>query len=150
LELAPPDRVLFSALRHWGVARCFSAVGMHRVIGFRAADLPCRLAPHLCAIAAEGDLLSGAVQAGRLLQRFWLRATTLQLSCHVFAASPVYALEGSTAIDPEMRSALASGWGTLCPPNYHPFVIVRMGRADAPSVRSGRPPSRDFVDRDGA
>jgi hypothetical protein len=139
LELPPPERLLFSALRSWRVARTARALGMPFLIGLRAADLPCRLAPHLCAIAVEGADASAPVRAGRLLQRVWLRATTLGLACQPFAASPVYALDGSTEVEPNLRRRLAAGWKELCPPGRTPFIVLRMGRAKAPSVRSSRP-----------
>ena len=138
LELPLLERPAFSLLRHWKVQRALNLVGAHHFIGFRAADLPCRLAPHLCAISAEGDLEAAAVSAGRLLQRVWLRATLMGLSFQVFAASAIYALDGSTAVPPDLRRRLASGWQDLGA-RGKPFIVFRMGHAKAPSLRAGRP-----------
>jgi len=138
LELPVFERPAFLALRRWPVQRIANILGVHRFIGLRAADLPCRLAPHLCVVTATGPVEVAAVNAGRLLQRLWLRATLLGWSFQVFAASPLYALEGSTSISQELRDALATGWAELCPAG-RAFVVFRMGHAAAPSVRAGRP-----------
>jgi len=139
LELPRVEQLGFSALRHWGVQRVANLVGTHRLIGLRSSDLPCRLAPHLCAIVAQGDDEPAAIQAGRLLQRVWLQATLLGLAVQVYAASTVYALDKSTAIDEKLRGRLASGWKELCP-QARPFIVFRMGRAAQPSAPASRPP----------
>jgi hypothetical protein len=138
LELPWLERPAFSMLRHWRVQRIANAFGTHHVIGFRAADLPCRFAPHLCAITAEGDVDAAAAKAGRLLQRLWLLATRIGLSLQVFAAAPLYALEGATSIRPQLQRELARGWEELCPEG-RPFAVVRLGYAKSPSTRAGRP-----------
>jgi hypothetical protein len=144
LELPAIERPAFSLLRHWSIQRVANVLGVHRFIGWRAADLPCRLAPHLCAIASSlpGDL--GAIAAGRSMQRVWLLATVLESSFQVFGASPLYALEGSTDIEPAFRAELADGWRALCP-EARPFIVFRMGFAAEPSVRSGRPDPRHLI-----
>ena len=138
LELPLFERPAFASLKSWPLQRAANWLGTHRMIGFRAADLPCRLAPHLCAISARGERDAAAVNAGRLLQRVWLHATTLGLSFQVFAASPLYAHEGADGVDPALRSRLASGWQELSP-LAAPFIVFRMGYANAPSMRAGRP-----------
>ena len=144
LELPVLERPAFSLLRHWKVQRALNLAGAHHFIGFRAADLPCRVAPHLCAISAEGDLEAAAVSAGRLLQRVWLRATLMGLSFQVFAASAIYALNGSTAVPTHLRRRLASGWQDL-EVRGKPFIVFRMGHAKAASLRAGRPLSRSLL-----
>lgn len=138
LELPVFERPAFVALRKWPIQRAANLIGVHRFIGWRAAALPCRLAPHLCVVTADGPTEMAAVNAGRALQRLWLRATLSGLSLQVFAASPLYALDGSTAIGHELRDTLAAGWARLCPTG-RPFAVFRMGYAAAPSVRAGRP-----------
>jgi hypothetical protein len=149
LALPGFERPAFSLLRHWGVQRIANWLGVHHFIGWRAADLPCRLAPHLCVIGASGDLDDAALDAGRLLQRVWLHATTLGLSCQVFAASPLYALPESRAVDDRLQQQLAAGWAALFPVG-RPFLVLRLGRADAPSVRAGRPDPQSLIGTGGA
>ena len=144
LEVPLLERPAFSLLRHWKVQRALNVVGAHHFIGFRAADLPCRLSPHLCAISAEGDLEAAAVSAGRLLQRVWLRTTLMDLSFQVFAASAIYALDGATAISTGLRQRLASGWNDIGIPGK-PFIVFRLGRAKAVSLRAGRPLAQSLL-----
>ena len=144
LELPLFERPAFLLLRHWGVQRTANLFFAHRFIGFRAADLPCRMAPHLCAISAEGGLGIGAINAGRLLQRVWLHATDLGLAVQVFAASGLYALEGCAPIDAELRRRLASGWKELIPKGQT-YLVFRMGYAKSASLHAGRPSPADFI-----
>lgn len=137
LSLPWLERGVFGLLRNWRVQRVANLLGTHHFMAFRAADLPCRLAPHLCAVTATGEIDKAAVAAGRLLQRVWLRATRLGLACQVFAASPLYALEGSTSVRIDLQRHLAQGWNALCPQS-RPFVVIRMGRARPPEIRAGR------------
>lgn len=143
LELPWFERTAFAQLRRWNVQRMANCLGLHRFVGWRGAGLPCRLAPHLCAIAATGDIEAAAVNAGRALQRVWLQATTLGLAFQVFAASSVYALSGSTGINTDLRRWLAKGWQALCT-SGRPFVVFRMGVAKLPSVRSERRNAQDL------
>lgn len=144
LELPRVEQIGFLALRNWRVQLAANVVGTHRLVGLRSADLPCRLAPHLCAIVAQGEDEPAAIQAGRLLQRVWLRATLLGLSVQVYAASTIYALDNSTAIGEELRGRLASGWKELCP-LARPFIVFRMGRAAPPSAPAIGPPAASVL-----
>ena len=139
LELPWFERPAFSALRHWPVQIAANLFGAHRLIGWRAASLPCRLATHLCAVTADGEIEAAALSAGKLLQRLWLRATTLGMSFQVFAASPLYALSGSSSISANTQETLATGWRKLCS-GQRPFVVFRLGHARPPTLRANRPP----------
>ena len=137
LELTALERPGFSILRHWQVQRLANLFGMHHLMGVRGAYLPCRLAPHLCAVAASGGLEEAAVSAGRLMQRVWLTVTTAGLSAQVLAASPLFALAGATHVAPAMQELLAAGWSDICA-SGRPFLVFRLGHAKGPSQRSGR------------
>jgi hypothetical protein len=134
----------FAMLRHWNIQRAANLIGMHRFMAWRAADLPCRLSPHVCAIAAEGDIDAGALRAGRLMQRVWLQATNRQLSFQVFAASALYALDGFAPIADRIRTELNSNWAKLCPVG-RPYLVFRMGCAKSPSMRAGRPRPEELL-----
>jgi len=139
LELTFLERLGFSALRHWQVQRLANFLGAHKLMGTRAAYLPCRFAPNLCAVVATGDLASAAVGSGRLMQRLWLAVTRAGLSAQVFAASPLFALEGATHVAPALQQSLAEGWNEICA-RERAFLVIRMGNAEGPSQRSGRVP----------
>ena len=146
LEIEPPMRPLFKALRHWGTMRVLNLVGMHRFIGLRAAYLPCRMAPHLCALATSLDLDRGAVAVGRALERVWLRATAFGMAFQPFAGAALLALEGYGEVKEDIRQRLKSGWVSLCG-DMLPLMVFRIGHARPPTVRSVRPRVSDFLDR---
>ena len=137
LGLAWFERGPFSLLRHWRLQRLVNLMGAHHIIALRAADLPCRLAPHICAITAVGELEQAAFRAGRLLERIWLCSTNMGLSMQVFAASAVYAIDGCAPIAAGLQSRLVAGWRELCPGGT-PYLVFRMGFARRPTVRSVR------------
>lgn len=137
LEIEAPMRPAFKALRHWGVMRPLAALGVHRLIGIRAAYVPCRTAPHLCALSTTLGLEPGAIAVGRALQRVWLRGTSAGMSCQPFAASALFALEGYREVEERVRRTLADGWGRISA-DARVLIVFRMGHAAPPSVRAGR------------
>lgn len=144
LGVAPWERPGFSSSRHWGLQRVLNLIGMHRMLGARAADLPCRLAPHVCSVANTGPIEQGAFNAGRALLRVWADANAKGLAVAVFAAAPLYALAGATDVPLALQQRLKAGWQHLIP-SATPFMVLRLGHADAPKVRNCRPPASNFL-----
>jgi hypothetical protein len=140
-------RPFFRMLRRWPIMRALNVVHAHVLLGLRAAYLPARLSPHLGVIVAEGEMPHAAISAGRALQRFWLRATQLEVACQPFAAAPLYARPEFTNVSAPTRAALRAGWAELVPHGI-PLLAFRLGHAAPPSVRAGRPALARFLDRD--
>jgi hypothetical protein len=145
LEIEPPMRPLFKALRHWNAMRVLARLGAHRVIALRAAYLPCRLAPHVCALVTRLRLEDGAVAAGRALERVWLRATALGLAFQPLAGAALLALDGYRDVEEDVRRRLATGWSGLCA-DALPLMLFRIGHARPPTLRTARPRLGDLVD----
>jgi hypothetical protein len=139
LGLPPPERLGFGLLRHWQLQRLGNLVGLHRLLGLRAADLPCRWAPHLLAVTTAGGGEQDAVRAGQALQRAWLNATACGMVAQVYAAVGLYASEAAVDVVPKVRRALRVGWDHLCG-DRTVWTVMRLGRAHEPCVRAGRPP----------
>lgn len=137
LELPWIERPLFALIRHWRVQRAINLIGAHHIIGIRGAALPCRLAPHLCAITAEGSTAQACINSGRMMQRVWLRASQLGLSFQVFAAAALYAMTDGSWVAEPLRARLSEGWQDIAPAKQ-PVLVFRMGYAPPPSVRAGR------------
>ncbi|HEY0856287.1 MAG TPA: hypothetical protein VGE16_04485 [Albitalea sp.] len=148
LEVELPMRAPFSAFRHWPLMRAACALGMHRTLGLRAADLPCRLAPHIGLLTVDSTHETlGWLQAGQALQRVWLAATLEGLGFQAMAAPVALALQNaggawvSQTVQDELRARLprlTGGVGTA-------RMFFRIGRAAAPSVVAGRPPLSEFI-----
>jgi nitroreductase len=140
LAIEPPLRPAFALLRHWPVMRVVNLIGGYRLLGWRAADLPCRFAPHLAAITVR-EVGDGSVfAAGRALQRLWLEATRLGMVLQPMAASALYALEGAKheGIPDTLQNRLQQTWSALLP-GRTPVMIFRMGRAKESPINAGRP-----------
>jgi hypothetical protein len=138
LGLPPPERFGFGLLRHWQLQRLGNLLGLHRLVALRAADLPCRWAPHLLAVTTAGSGEQDAVRAGRALQRAWLSATAYGLAGQAYAAAGLYAKEEAVDVPQELRSELRREWESICH-GRHVWLVLRLGRAVAPLVRAGRP-----------
>jgi hypothetical protein len=149
LGLPAPERLGFKLLRRWPVQRLGNALGLHRLIGFRAADLPCRLAPHLVAVTTEGADDHDAIRAGRVLQRGWLAATARGFACQVFAAPGLYAQEVASDVRPAVRVKLLEGWNLLCPGRVV-GTVMRMGEAAPVPVRAKLAPTSALWTEKGA
>jgi hypothetical protein len=137
LGVERPLRWAFKALRHWGLMRMLTYVGGHHLLGLRAGDLPCRMSPHLGAIATSLALEQGARAVGQAFERVWLRATSLGAALQPFAASTLFALDGYEDVRGRLRRELAQGWASVIP-GLQPLIVFRIGRAPPPAARSGR------------
>jgi hypothetical protein len=151
LEVEPPMRALFAALRRWPLMRALNTLGVHHLLGLRAGDLPCRLAPHLGIV--ECDAASHtlpAIAAGRALERAWLAATAAGVALQPFAAAmallrqPAGGAWVSAQAQARLRTDLASLTGGR--PDSA-WIFVRVGLAAPPSVAAGRPPLDRFLAR---
>ena len=148
LEVEPPARPMFSAMRHWRAAQMANRFGAHVVLGVRAGYLPCALAPHLGLVLAQGDEETAAFTAGRAFQRLWLAAAAAGLALQPMAAATALARQQaggewvSAPTQRELRRLLA----TLGPgAGGQPQMLFRLGRGRAPSAVSGRRPLDDYL-----
>ncbi len=146
LEIEAPIRPLFKALRHWSIMKPLTKLGLHRLIGWRAGWLPAWQAPALGLVMTALPTEPGALASGAALQRVWLCATQLGLAVQPLAASavlvhPADAIDGASA---QLRTALRQGWQAIAP-GQTPMMVVRVGRATAPTVTSGRRALVDYL-----
>lgn len=141
LEVEPLMRPAFKALRHWALMRPLTLIGLHRLLGLRAGWLPCWQAPALGLLTAESPQDEAAVAAGAAFQRLWLRATLMGLALQPMAASVVLTAQSpgvQQGASERLRSKLAEGWRAIVP-DAMPLMVFRLGRAEPPSIVSGRP-----------
>lgn len=139
LEIEPPLRLAFQALRSWKLMRVLRRLGAHRLLALRSGDAPCRFAPHLAMIATRLDLPAGALAAGEAMERVWLRVTSWNVALQPLAASTLLALDGYTDVRPAVRRRLVDGWAEIAP-EMIPLLVFRMGYGGPVSLRSGRRP----------
>lgn len=139
LEIEPPMRPLFKALRHWGLMRLLTWLGFHHLIGLRAGWLPAWQAPALGVLVTSLPIEHGAYSAGAALERLWLRSTSLNLAFQPLAASAVLMLQATAdeGASDKLRRQLAEGWQKIIP-DQKPMMIFRVGRAMPPTVISTR------------
>lgn len=149
LEVEPPMRLPFAALRRWSLMRAASAAGVHHVLGLRAAWLPCRLAPHLALVCCDVDDESlRAVHAGRALQRAWLCATAAGLAFQPMAAATALVRQqagsawSSAATQSRLQGCLDQLTGGQA---GHAEMLFRIGHAQPPTVVTSRPSLERFM-----
>ena len=139
LEIEPAFKPLFGALRRWGVQRAVNAMGGAQMLGWRAAWLPARTAPHLALLSVPRTDAPDFIAAGRALQRFWLAAASHSIAVQPLAASIALAAQSSEeslvprAVAAPIRQhldALAQGRCAA--------MIIRLGYAAEPTLRAGR------------
>lgn len=140
LGLPKAERAGFSLLKHWPVQRLGNLLGLHLLIGLRAADIPCRFAPHLVAVTTAGHTDDDALCAGQALQRLWLGAAAQGLATQVFAAPALYAHPQAVDVSAKLQTFLQGAWSALCPSRF-PWCVLRVGIAPVSPVRAGRPPA---------
>ena len=151
LEVEPPMRAGFAALRRWPLRRAAGALGAPALLGVRAAWLPCRLAPHLGLVLADAPPPLRELVAGRALQRAWLAATALGLAFQPMAAPTALARQraGGDWVAPAVQARLREGLRELAAgTGAEPCMFFRLGRAPAPRVVTSREPLASYLDSD--
>jgi hypothetical protein len=146
LEIEPPMRPMFKLLRHWALMRPLTWLGVHRMLGLRAGWLPAWQAPALGLLVSTLPVEQGAVAVGAALERLWLQADALRLAMQPLAASavlmqPSHDTDGASSA---LRATLAAGWQDIAP-GMEPMMVVRMGRAAQPTLRSGRRAIEEYL-----
>lgn len=137
LAIEPGMRWAFAQLRHWPLMNVLRLVGVHKLLGLRAAYLPARLAPHRGVLSTERPLHEGAPAVGRALQRIWLEAARLELAMQPLAGAALLALADYREVGQATRELLRQGWAALT--DQTPLLVLRLGHASTPDVRTGRP-----------
>lgn len=140
LGVEPPLRPFFALLRHWPVMRAAKLLGAHYMLGWRACDLPCRLAPNLGLLAVSNPDTQSVFDAGRAFQRIWLVATQQGRVLQPMPASALYALDGAQdeGIPKAVQRRAVEDWRRLLPGQV-PLMLFRMGRATPSPITAGRP-----------
>lgn len=148
LQIEPLMRTPFALLRHWRVMRAANLLGAHFALGLRAGYLPCALSPQIGLIlASEPRQEVGALQAGRTFERVWLAATAEGLALQPMAAATAlthqksgdgWVSAGARARLSELLNEMRQGHSA------QPYLLFRLGQADAPSVVTARRPLEDY------
>jgi hypothetical protein len=148
LGVETPLRPFFRMLSRWPVQRALNAIGMARILGFRAAWLPIASAPHVVLLTAPEGRVDW-IEAGRGMQRAWLCATSHGIALQPFAAPIAFSIQQPpdewlpTSLVLAMRRYLAR-----LAPGREGAMLMRLGYARSPGVRAGRrSPTRYLVDR---
>ncbi len=148
LELSGPERVTLDALRKTPQDR-LAAMGVFKKVGAQARRLM-ESASGVCVIVARGAEPATDVTVGRCMQRAWLSLTRRGLVAQPMAA--MMGLEavvddgpaaGVTLAEGDRATALLAALRAAFPnvdPGSRIAMILRFGRADAPTARAGRRP----------
>jgi len=136
LGVEPGVRWAFAQLRHWRLMSLLRRIGFHHALGFRAAYLPCRLAPHCGVLTTSLALQQGALAVGTVLERLWLEAENRGLAFQPFAGPALLALAGYREVPVGTGDRLRQGWKELT--DETPLMVFRLGHAGRPPVRTGR------------
>lgn len=79
---------ILKLLKPWRLARLLNAIGLSRIMAFRGTWLPMTCSSSLASITHTGA--ADYVEAGRVMQRFWLQANKLGLSVQALGALPLF------------------------------------------------------------
>ncbi|PIP73900.1 MAG: hypothetical protein COW88_00550 [Candidatus Lloydbacteria bacterium CG22_combo_CG10-13_8_21_14_all_47_15] len=145
LELPPPARVMFRALKHWPIARALNTIGFSKIAASGNAATYAKSAA-AGAIIAVGDNAKDFITAGRAAQRVWLTGTKLGLSFQpitglVFMARRFEAGDTKEFEDRHIRQALGAYrrlkdiFGVR---NEAIAFVFRIGHGTEPTSRSSR------------
>ncbi len=148
LAVELPMRPLFALLRHWPVMRLAKLFGVHYILGLRACDLPCRLAPNLGLLSVKNSDNQSFFDAGRAFERFWLTLTQQGRVLQPMPASALYALDGTSpeGIPKELQHMLKQGYEVLSPRRI-PLIMFRIGFASPVSIVTARHLAEHYLEK---
>ena len=145
MEFSPPQRALFGLARRWSFMRVANAIGFPKFISWQDAKIYAT-GSALGAVIMKSSGPEDFVNAGRIMQRLWLRVTACGLWLHpitalLFAAARVRAGEASMLsaahrelIEREYREVeqvFGASAETVA-------MMFRIGHADPPRAHSSR------------
>ena len=81
MELPAPAQILFKIIRYWPVMRIFNMLGFAKMVAKTNAKLYAS-GGVFGAVVVDGDSPRDFINAGRLTQRVWLKATKMKLGFH--------------------------------------------------------------------
>ncbi len=146
LGVEPLLRPVFALLRHWPVMRLTNLLGAHYMMGWRACDLPCRLAPNLGFLTVKNADDQSIFDVGRAFQRIWLTATSQGRVLQPMPASAIFALQGASkeGVPVDTQRSLADGWRTALGEAI-PLMLFRMGFAKPIPIVAGRGRAEGYI-----
>jgi len=143
LELPPPARMGFNIFKHWSAVKVFNKIGLSKMIR-KQNGAQYAAAAAVAVITFSGTEDMDFVEAGRVIERFWLTATKLGLALQPMAGI-IYFMQRILAGTPEPFSEhgvglITEAYETICRIfNVREKTIpmmFRIGHADPPSARS--------------
>lgn len=146
LELPPPAQAFFRVLRHWPVARALARIGFPGFVAKTNAAQNASASAFGCILSDSLDPRS-YMEAGRLLERLWLRAAASGMAFQVvtgilFLARHMEHDARTTTFSPEEEARSAKAYATIREAfsigNSHPILTFRVGYGAPPTERSRR------------
>lgn len=134
-------RPFFRALRHWPVMRRVNHLGGNYIIGLRSAVIPALLSPALGIVSTQHSSRADIIQAGRALQRIWLKASDMGLAVQPFAAAGILALGHINIPATRQQNQIQKIKNLLqeITPEYQGLIFLRIGKSGRHRIeRSGR------------
>jgi nitroreductase len=145
LELPPPAQLLFKVLRYWPVATVLAKIGFPKVVAATNAKQNASASAFGVITLSRFDRLH-YIEAGRLLERVWLmaaaRGMSLQIVTGLLFLARTVARGDSPLFSVEERALVKSAYVRIREQmsSNEPFLMFRVGYAEAPSAVSFRKP----------
>jgi nitroreductase len=153
LELSPPERLNFDALRHTPPDR-LAALGAFKKVGAQARRL-IESASGVCLLSAPGSDPGADVTVGRCMQRAWLSLTRRGLVAQPMTAilqlATILELDSESGIrleDPQRAAGIVASFCSAFPSverGSRIAFLLRFGRAPDPTSRVRRLPLEDSI-----
>lgn len=143
LELPPPARLLFKILQYWPVANLLAQIGLPKMVAEINAKQNAS-ASALGVLALDKFNRASYVEAGRLLERVWLAATSCGMSLQIVTGllflSRAVERGTSSAFSIEEYASVREAYTRIQKGLKldKPFLMFRVGYAPSPSAVSFR------------
>lgn len=145
MELNGPQRMVLRLLRSWAATRCANRLGFSKVLAAGNAKVY-EMSAAMGIISASDDDQS-FIEAGRVMERLWLRATKEGLRFHILTGVGFFwqrmFLGGDKNFSEQHKTLVGEAYDTIkkvgrIEGDGIPAIVFRVGYGNAPTARSSK------------
>lgn len=146
LEFDSPTKFLFSLLKNWRIMNIVNKIGFAKLVAKTNAKIYAQ-STMIGLIVLDNDVKENYVEAGRMLQRFWLTVESLGLSMQMITGvlyfmQRIRANKVEDFFKPDHVKEIQNSYQKICNvfgvSSGTPILMFRVGSGGRPSARSGR------------
>jgi hypothetical protein len=130
----------FYCVSKWKILKLLNKLGASRLLAHKSVTQPLRHSPALLLLSSAATDRSSIIEAGRQMQRVWLKCTESGLAVQIYAAPGVLSLVKpvTTGQHVAVLEQVAENLSKITGKDWYALIFFRIGRVSGSPERSGR------------